>query len=286
MPDRKLTHEPLCVRNKLTYPNADPVTGERVKLIMVVYEGWLGDPNEGRVVGTTYAWTDADGIWTTRLLPYTAFEADLQAAVYVQVYEQGQFTGNARVPAPRWPGDTRWLRELLPDQPTAHQGSRWRPIAQLDDLSDVAHWPTPVEGDVLVFRDGMWQPGESLGTSELAELVDVDGSTLPHANDGDPLVWLSDKEKWGVRYTPPAIDLNVSIDPTSPLGVVAIVSGDANLPMRVVWETGAEPEVITPDDMVSHVYATAGTKTISVYYDGDVHSLVEEEITVSTGEMT
>lgn len=80
-----LEHEPLCVRNRLVYPNAEPVTGERVKLTMVVYEGWRTEPSEGRVVGTSYAWTDDDGIWTTRLLPYTAFEPDLQDSVYVQV---------------------------------------------------------------------------------------------------------------------------------------------------------------------------------------------------------
>lgn len=233
--DRRLEHEPLCVRNRLTYPNAEPVTGERVKLTMVVYEGWRTEPSEGRVVGTSYAWTDADGIWTTRLLPYTAFEPDLQDSVYVQVYEQGQYVGDARIPPPRWPGDTRWLRELLPDQPPAG-GGRWRPVSQLHDLSDVARTP-PVEGDVLVYRDGQWQPEPApAAATELGSLTDVDGDTVDDAHDGSVLI-----KRGGVwTAVPLALPALVDVDNAS---VAAAEPGDKleYLGSEKGWGVAEEP---------------------------------------------
>lgn len=190
-----LAHTPVCIQNRLLYPNGAPATGERVRFVMRVYEGWLDHTMPGRVLGTSTAWTDAQGVWSALLLPYTAFAQNLQPSIYVDVYELDQHVGVARIEPAEKPGETRWLRDCLVDPPPLPTG-RWQPISVMRDLHDVQYATDehgkplpPNEGDVLVFTEGRWRPAEPpSAATDLASLTDVDGNAVDEAADDAVLV--------------------------------------------------------------------------------------------------
>jgi hypothetical protein len=67
-------------------------------------------------------------------------------------------------------------------------------LGQLADVEDGTG--TPTQGDVLTWKDGVWQaePSAAAGASSLAELTDVDETTPPIA--GQMLGWNASTEKW------------------------------------------------------------------------------------------
>lgn len=189
-----LKHTPVCITNRLMYPNGAPASGEKVRFVMRVYDGWLDPAMHGRVLGTSMAWTNAEGVWSALLLPYTAFDEHLQPSIYVDVYELDQHVGIARIKDATKPGEVRWLRDCLVDPPTPAP-ERWRPISEIRDLHDVAY-PVddqgrplpPNDGDVLVFSEGRWRPATApVGATDLGALTDVDND-IDQAADGSFLV--------------------------------------------------------------------------------------------------
>lgn len=286
------------VKNKLTHPTGDPMSGVRVDLILRSSFTWMSD-GTGRVIGKAQTWTNSEGCWREKLLPYTAY----RDYVYVEVRENEQHTGFIKVEPPSF-GAERWVFELLIDPPDPTPPPR-PPIIRLRQLHDVQA-ADPNDGDALVFRDGKWHAAPVV--AKLAQLLDVDPNivdapdgavlmkrdgtwtaeipalrgladvdrSVTWANPNDVLTYLSYEQGWGSTSPKPVtIDADAAVDPNDPTLVwLSVFAFDQTKTLLVRWDDGDEPpyQVIpTPGDY-QRTYSHTGQRTITVFYADESES--------------
>lgn len=280
------------VKNRITHPDGNPMPGVPVTLIIIGAPAWV-DGGKGRVLGTLNTWTDQGGCWRQEMLPYTAY----RQYVYVDVRENGASIGFIEVKPPS-EGKERWVFDLLIDPPTPTPPPV-PPIMRLRQLHDVAA-AHPVEGDTLVWRDGMWHAAPAVAA--LAQLTDVnitdapDGAVLvkhdgtwtwrrfllgalddvdrdmsANPTTGEPLVWLGDR--WGQDPpTPPTDDLVFTSgpDPADPTGytcLLTLTTSNQQRPATVLWGDATDTTTIPAGDTTaSHTYSYGDTYFLDVAY--------------------
>src|SRR5690606_32315191 len=202
----------------------------------------------------------------------------------------GDLTGVAegdflRFEGGQWINDQLALTDITQAMVTQHQAAlsiNWSQIvgepsipADLNDLTDVDLTTTPPgPGDVLTFNGSQWVPeaggGGGGGASFLGDLQDVDA---PYPNPGDVLMW----DGYGWVNEQPASTSSGGLQFVDEF----VVSGaDATDITISGLDLDSDHSYFLQIDLLG---ASAGTATLSIFFNGDTTAANYERMLVSNG---